>query len=128
MAARWHRFGAPARREFTMQGSAFPTTHATWLRTLVGDGVATAARGNAAETARIAVMERYAEPLSVFVRGSSLARLGEPNEIVNGFFAARLSDAGSPHGRADDEVGPRGVASDAGCSASAFPKLAFGSP
>jgi hypothetical protein len=38
-------------------------------------------------------MERYAEPLSVFVRGSSLARLGEPDEIVNGFFAARLSDA-----------------------------------
>jgi hypothetical protein len=76
-----------------MNGSAFPTTHATWLRTLVGDGVATAARGNAAETARFAVMERYAEPLSVFVRGSSLARLGEPNEIVNGFFAARLSDA-----------------------------------
>ena len=76
-----------------MNGSAFPTTHATWLRTLVGDGVATAARGNAAETARFAVMERYAEPLSVFVRGPSLARLGEPNEIVNGFFAARLSDA-----------------------------------
>ena len=111
-----------------MNGSAFPTTHATWLRTLVGEGVATAARGNAAETARIAVMERYAEPLSVFVRGSSLARIGEPNEIVNGFFAARLSDAASPHGRADDEVGPRGVASDAGCSASAFPILAFGSP
>ena len=93
MAARWRRFGAPARREFTMQGSAFPTTHATWLRTLVGEGVATAERGNAAERARIAVMERYAEPLSVFVRGSSLARLGEPDEIVNGFFAARLSDA-----------------------------------
>jgi hypothetical protein len=76
-----------------MKGSAFPTTHATWLRTLVGDGVATAGRGNAAETARIAVMERYAEPLAVFVRGSSLARLGEADEIVNGFFAARLSDA-----------------------------------
>jgi len=38
-------------------------------------------------------MERYAEPLAVFVRGSSLSRLGEPAEIVNGFFAARLSDA-----------------------------------
>jgi hypothetical protein len=76
-----------------MQGSAFPTTQATWLRTLVGEGVATAGRGNAAETARIAVMARYAEPLRVFVRGSSLARLGEPDEIVNGFFASRLSDA-----------------------------------
>jgi len=76
-----------------MQHSAFPTTQATWLRTLVGEGVADAERANAAETARIAVMERYTEPLAVFVRGSSLARLGEPNEIVNGFFAARLSDA-----------------------------------
>ena len=38
-------------------------------------------------------MARYAEPLRVFVAGSSLVRLGEPAEIVNGFFAARLSDA-----------------------------------
>ena len=38
-------------------------------------------------------MDRYAGPLAVFVRGSSLARLGEPAEIVNGFFASRLSDA-----------------------------------
>ena len=38
-------------------------------------------------------MDRYARPLAVFVRGSSLARLGEPAEIVNGFFASRLSDA-----------------------------------
>lgn len=76
-----------------MQQSAFPTTHETWMRTLVGVGVAAAEREIAAETARIAVMKRYAEPLAVFVRGSSLARLGEPEEIVNGFFAARLSDA-----------------------------------
>jgi hypothetical protein len=38
-------------------------------------------------------MERYAAPLAVFVRGSSLATLGEPSELVNGSFAARLSDA-----------------------------------
>ena len=76
-----------------MQQSAFPTTHATWLRTLAGEGVADAEWRIAAERARIAVMERYAEPLAVFVRGSSLVRLGEPAEIVNGFFAARLSDA-----------------------------------
>jgi hypothetical protein len=38
-------------------------------------------------------MARYAAPLAVFVRGSSLARLGEPAEIVNGFLASRLSDA-----------------------------------
>jgi hypothetical protein len=85
--------------------SAFPTTHATWLATLVlepgnaldADSARDAAAGTAAARAREArlhVMERYAAPLEVFVRGSSLARLGEPAEIVNGFFAARLSDAG----------------------------------
>ena len=80
-------------RDFPMQQSVFPTTHATWLRTLVGDGVADAEREISAERARIAVMARYSEPLAAFVRGSSLSRLGEPAEIVNGFFAARLSDA-----------------------------------
>lgn len=111
-----------------MEGSAFPTTHATWLRTLVGDGVATAERANAAERARFAVMERYAEPLAVFVRGSSLARRGEPNEIVNGFFAARLSDAASRGGRADHGSGSLAIASDAGCGSIAPPKPAIESP
>lgn len=73
--------------------SAFPTTQATWLLTLAGDGIAGAERARAAENMRFALMERYAEPLAIFVRGSSLARLGEPAEIVNGFFASRLSDA-----------------------------------
>lgn len=78
-------------------GSAFPTTLRTELLALVGparDVPADAGRRAGAEKARIHVMERYAEPLAVFVRGSSLARLGEPAEIVNGFFASRLSDAG----------------------------------
>ena len=73
--------------------SAFPTTQATWLATLVGPEVANAENSQTAEMARVFVMERYAGPLAVFVRGSSLARLGEPEEIVNGFLAARLSDA-----------------------------------
>ena len=81
-----------------MQETAFPTTQGTWLRTQVADMYATAGNAAAAaESARIKanahVMERYAEPLAVFVRGSSLARLGEPEELVNGFFASRLSDA-----------------------------------
>lgn len=71
--------------------SAFPTTHATWLVTRVGDGAG--ADAAAAVEARAHVMQRYAGPLAVFVRGSSLARLGEPDELVNGFFASRLSDA-----------------------------------
>ena len=69
--------------------SAFPTTHATALLTLVTDGGAGAEQ---AKAAGIALMRRYADPLTVFVRGSSLARLGEPEEIVNGYFATRLSD------------------------------------
>jgi hypothetical protein len=73
--------------------SAFPTTQATWLATFAGDGAADAERAKAAENVRVALMERYADPLAVFVRGSSLSRLGEPAEIVNGFFASRLSDA-----------------------------------
>ena len=75
-----------------MQRSAFPTTQATVLMTLAEGRVAVAERAKHAEIARSALMSRYAEPLAVFVRGSSLARLGEPDEIVNGYFAARLSD------------------------------------
>ncbi len=69
--------------------SAFPTTHATALLTLVSSEGADAEQ---AKAAGIALMRRYADPLTVFVRGSSLARLGEPEEIVNGYFATRLSD------------------------------------
>jgi len=73
--------------------SAFPTTQATWCETLLDARVAGAARAQALEEMRAALMARYASPLAVFVRGSSLARLGEPAEIVNGFLASRLSDA-----------------------------------
>lgn len=77
--------------------TVFPTTQGTWLRTQVGGMNAFAENPALADAARINanayVMERYAGPLAVFVRGSSLARLGEPEELVNGFFASRLSDA-----------------------------------
>lgn len=72
--------------------NAFPTTHLTWLQTHVGTGETAAARAESANKARQFVMERYAEPLAVFVRGSSLGRVSETSEIVNGFFASRLSD------------------------------------
>ncbi len=74
------------------RGNAFPTTQLTWLQTHVGTGETAAARAESANKARQFVMERYAEPLAVFVRGSSLGRVSETSEIVNGFFAARLSD------------------------------------
>ena len=77
--------------------TVFPTTQGTWLRTQVEGMNAVAGNPALAAAARINanayVMERYAGPLAVFVRGSSLSRLGEPEELVNGFFASRLSDA-----------------------------------
>ncbi len=78
-----------------MKQSAFPTTHATELRTLVDAALACAGIDARVDLARRTLMERYAEPLAVFVRGSSLARLGEPAEVVNGYFVARLSDSAS---------------------------------
>lgn len=75
-----------------MERSVFPTTQATLLITHMGEAVSEAERLQHAASVRHALMARYAEPLAVFVRGSSLARLGEPAEIVNGFFALRLSD------------------------------------
>jgi hypothetical protein len=83
--------------DFAMDRTVFPTTHGTWLRTRVDDidaSAETRAAGRAARTeANAYVMQRYAGPLEIFVRGSSLARLGEPAELVHGFFASRLSDA-----------------------------------
>lgn len=84
------------------RGSIFPTTHGTWLRTQVVQAgevdasaeIAAESPGNRARRSlRGHLFERYAEPLTAFVRGSSLARLGEPEEIVHGFLASRLSDA-----------------------------------
>ena len=78
--------GSPMER-----ASLFPTTHAAALRTLVGGAGDDPAIAD--EMARNRVMERYAEPLARFVQGSTLARLGDPRELVQGFFADRLSDA-----------------------------------
>jgi len=73
----------------------FPSTHETWLHTRIeaiscGDGLIAL---QAAQEIREHLMERYAEPLTAYVRGSSLATLGEPTEIVHGFFARSLADA-----------------------------------
>jgi DNA-directed RNA polymerase specialized sigma24 family protein len=37
-------------------------------------------------------MSRYFDPLCAYARASSLRAVGEPTELVNDFFAARLSD------------------------------------
>ena len=61
----------------------FPTTHSTWLITQL-DSNPLAARDH--------VMSRYFEPLCAYVRASSLRALGDPAELVNDFFAARLAE------------------------------------
>lgn len=62
----------------------FPTTHATWLI----DRIA-----HEPTEARAHVFERYFEPLCAYARASAnLRALGEPSELVNAFFAARLAD------------------------------------
>ncbi len=62
----------------------FPPTLRTWLCGVVGrgdEGIKEAARH---------VMDVYAWPLSVYFRGSTFRWLGEPDDVVRGFFADRL--------------------------------------
>jgi DNA-directed RNA polymerase specialized sigma24 family protein len=66
--------------ERTPGPSADPPTHASLLMSLLSEpgGHQAAARH---------VMEFYREPLRAYVLGSSFARLGEWEDLVNGFFA-----------------------------------------
>jgi hypothetical protein len=73
----------------------FPTTHLTALlddlRTVLRDESSPAgspAHRRIAET----LMSRYAGPLEVYARGSSLREIAEPAELVHGFLAAALAD------------------------------------
>jgi hypothetical protein len=65
--------------------NAFPSTNVTWIleRLSAGD--------EGRSDVRQHVMARYARPLAAYVQGSSLRDLGEPEEIVHGFFAAALA-------------------------------------
>lgn len=67
-----------------MASAMFPTTHATWL----SDRIA-----RAPSEARMHVLANYFDPLCAYVRASGNLRvLGEPADLVNGFFAARVAD------------------------------------
>jgi hypothetical protein len=70
----------------------FPSTHGTWilsqLDALRGGGDAA---GAAFAELNGHVMRRYARPLAEYVRASSLRSSEEPDELVNAFFASRLS-------------------------------------
>ncbi|MCE2885513.1 MAG: hypothetical protein LW806_11525 [Planctomycetaceae bacterium] len=66
----------------------FPSTEWTWLATRIGEAAHDA---SAAAELRARVMERYAEPLRIYAKGSSLGWLDDPEALVNGFFASRLA-------------------------------------
>jgi hypothetical protein len=78
----------------------FPSTHATWIDAQLtiaersraaGDA---AGEGNAIDALRRHLMERYHAALRAYVCGGSLRRLGEPDELVGGFFAERACRPG----------------------------------
>lgn len=77
----------------------FPSTHATWIGaqlTIIEDSGTEAPAGRAAHrTLAGYLMERYREPLRAYVSGSGLRDLGEPDELVAGFFAHLLGTHGS---------------------------------
>jgi len=73
------------------RSDAFPSTRVTWLGKRLEEGE----EGLAA--AREHVMRVYAEPLTIYLRGSSFRGLDEDDELVQGFFASRLSRASFLH-------------------------------
>ena len=66
----------------------FPSTEWTWLATRVLEAPNDS---RVAAELRSRVMERYAEPLRIYARGSSLGWLDDAEALVNGFFASRLA-------------------------------------
>jgi hypothetical protein len=63
----------------------FPTTRQTWILDRLAEGE------HGLHPLRDHIMTRYREPLLIYARGSTLRTLGEPDELVHGFFAAFFS-------------------------------------
>ncbi len=80
--------GAIAPAPKPRQADAFPPTQRTWLGARLRGG------GEGLVQANRHVMDIYAHPLKVYFLGSSFRGLGEPEDVVNGFFADRLSTDG----------------------------------
>ena len=66
----------------------FPSTEWTWLATRVMEAPNDA---SIAAELRARIMARYAEPLRIYAKGSSLGWLDDAEALVNGFFASRLA-------------------------------------
>ncbi len=71
-----------------MGGNEFPTTQNTWIGQRVHEG------GGGRAAVNQHVMRVYAWPLQVYFRGTRDRWLGEPEDIVHGFFADRLAKPG----------------------------------
>ena len=70
----------------------FPSTHATWIDaqlTIIGE--AGGASVGAREALRRHLWDRYHAPLRAYVHGGSLRRAGEPDDLVAGYFADRVT-------------------------------------
>lgn len=65
---------------------AFPQTQRTWLGSRIGR-----ANGAGLTEANQHIMVLYAEPLKIYFKGCSLRWLGDADDMVQGFFASRLS-------------------------------------
>ncbi len=71
----------------------FPSTHATWIDAQLTIAEGTGANARAAlDALRRHLMDRYRTALLAYVRGGSLRRLGDAEDLVNGFFADRLCE------------------------------------
>jgi hypothetical protein len=82
------RVRASSSRRFLMPTDHFPPTMNTWIDEALSQGD----RGRQAVNRHL--LELYAEPLRAYFLGSSFRSMGEPDDIVNGFFADRLSRPG----------------------------------
>lgn len=72
-------------RERQAKADVFPATQATRIRTDL-------ARGDEGRASlNHLIMITYAEPLMVYYRGTNARWLGDPDDIINGFFASRLA-------------------------------------
>lgn len=67
-----------------LKQDVFPPTMSTWIAQRMGDGVEGRAEVNRH------IMAVYEWPLRVYFMGSSERWLGEPEDVVGGFFADRL--------------------------------------
>ena len=70
----------------------FPSTHATGIdaQLTLAEGADPRVATSAVQSLRSHVMERYHRPLCAYVHTGAFARLGEPEDLVAGFFAKHL--------------------------------------